>query len=413
MNQNNDKLLKKIILIDVVRIIVLLIWFSLVLAHSSDSELDTQETIPLIDSRLSQEESNTILNESLVFIQILSLYAMEALEKPSDLRLCALEMFRLKPNEKSCRDQYSSWYPKEERDLFKSEMEGKFGGIGLELSDRNGQVIVISPINETPAFRAGFKPEDIVVKVDDKPVLNVIDAVASIRGQPGTAVKVTITRKGQEISFNMIREIIIVSAISTEVINNSAGAIGYIKVKTFSKVMPEEFRSEIIKILQSQGINKFVLDFRNNPGGPLNNALDILYDFANPKDIFITIRERKKETIYDTNYVALMLKKWYPPGMFLGLKIILLINNGSASASEIVAAAMKDWGFPIVGVRSFGKGVGQTLFPLSNDSELRLTTFEFFGGNSKTKINEVGVIPNYEIADEDKQLEKAIELLSR
>lgn len=357
-------------------------------------------------------EAKIIVDESVVFGQILFLYATMALEKPSDLRLCAYEMFRLKPSEQSCRDKYSAWESKEEFEFSKSIVEGKLGGVGLEVSDKEGKVVIVSPIDSTPAFRAGLKSGDIIVKVDNKPVLNLADAVARMRGQPGTPVKVTIKRGGREISFKIVREVIIIHAVSAKIINSPSGAIGYVKVKIFSEIMPEEFRKEITN-LRGKGISNIILDFRNNPGGLLDSVLDILSDFARSGDVSIVVRRRNDKTVFDNQKT----------GSFQDLKAVVIINKGSASASEIFAGAMKDWGFTVVGSRSFGKGVGQTLIPLSNGSMLRLTTFEFLAGNSNTKINDIGVIPTFEISDpapsasevlrEDRQLEKAIEILSR
>ncbi len=393
------------------RLIALAVVFEAAILLLAPAALNAQET-PFISDQISREETKILLEESAIFGQILFLYATKALEKPPDLRLCAYEMFRLKPNENSCRDKHSAWHSKEEYELFESDVEGKFGGIGLEVSDRDGKVVVVAPIDGTPAFRAGFKPEDVIVKVDNKPVSNLMDAVTRLRGKSGVSVEVTVKRDGREILFKVVREIIIVHAVSAKIINSPSGAIGYVKVKTFSEIMPEEFRKEITG-LRAKGITEFILNFRNNPGGLLDSALDILSDFARSGDVLMTMRERNKETVFDNQKT----------GIFQNLKVAVLINKGSASASEIFAGTMKDWGFPVVGSRSFGKGVGQTLLPLANGSKLRLTTFEFLVGNSKTKINDVGVVPTYEVPDpapspaetlrEDKQLEKAIEILSR
>lgn len=384
--------------------------------------LNAQEKTSLASNQFSKEESKIMEDEMVTFGQILFFYATMALEKPPDLRLCAYEMFRLKPNENSCRDKHSAWHSKEEVQALETEIEGNFGGIGLEVSDRDDKVVVISPVDGTPAFRAGLKPEDEIVKVDNKPVLNLMDAQKRLRGKVGVSVEVTVKRNGREIFFKIVRETITVHAVSAKIIENQSGAIGYVKVKTFSEIMPEEFRKEITD-LRGKGVNKVILDFRNNPGGLLNIALDILYDFARSDDIFMVMRERAKSTVFDTTFVKKEFTLNREPGMFRDMRAVILVNKGSASASEIFAGAMKDWGFPVVGSRSFGKGVGQSVFPLANGSALRLTTFEFLVGNSKTKINSVGVIPTYEIPDpapslaeiihQDRQLEKAIETLSR
>ncbi|MBI2446840.1 MAG: S41 family peptidase [Parcubacteria group bacterium] len=358
----------------------------------------------------------------LTFTEILIYYSQLSLDKPADIRTCAYEMLRMKPNEKSCRDKYSAWYSKEESQMFETEMEGKFGGIGLEVSEQDGKVVIVSPIDGTPAYRAGLKSDDVITKVDGIAVVNIMDAVKRMRGKPGTAVDITVDRKGKETTIQVIREIITIHAVSAKTIDGPSGAIDYIKVKTFSEILPEEFRKKMSAI-RAKGIMKVVLDFRNNPGGLLWQALEVLYDFARPGDTLMVMRERDQSTIFDTAYVKKKLELKHEPGMFRDMRVVILVNKGSASASEIFAGTMKDWSFPVVGTNTFGKGVGQTTIPLSNGSLLRLTTFEFLVGNSKTKINDIGVIPTHEVVDpkpsssetlrEDKQLEKAIELLSR
>ncbi len=403
--------------------LAVIFWLAILLILAP-APLSAQEKTSTLPSKLSKEESKILEEEIITFTQILYLYATEALEKPADLRLCAYEMFRMKPNENSCRDKHSAWHSKAEAGLLESDIEGKFGGVGLEVAEKEGKIVVVSPIDSAPAYKAGLKSGDVIVKIDSKPVLNLMDSTMRMRGKPGTSVEITVKRGGRELTFSVVREVITIRAVSAKTIDNPSGAIGYVKVKTFSEVMPEEFRKEITEF-RGKGINKVILDFRNNPGGLLNGALDILYDFARPNDVLMVMREINKETVFDTNYVAPMLAlALREPGIFRDMKVVVLINRGSASASEIFAGAMKDWGFPVVGARSFGKGVGQTVIPLVDGSILRLTTFEFLVGNSKTKINDIGVIPTYEVSDptpsssseilrKDRQLEKAIEILSR
>lgn len=371
---------------------------------------------------LSPEERELTLQETQVFAEILLYYAILSLDKPADIRACAQEMFRMKPNKESCRDKHSAWYSKEESRMLETEMEGRFGGVGLEVSEQDGKVVIISPIDGTPAYRAGLKSGDVITKVDGATVANIMDAVKRMRGQPGVAVGITAERAGKGMTFKVVREVIIAHAVSAKTIDGPFGAIGYIKVKTFSEVLPDEFRKEMSAI-RAKGIMKVVLDFRNNPGGLLWQALEILYDFARSGDTLMVMRERDRSTVFDTAHGKKKLELKHEPGMFRDMRVVILVNKGSASASEIFAGTMKDWGFPVVGTNTFGKGVGQTMISLSNGSRLRLTTFEFLVGNSKTKINDIGVIPTHEVIDpqpsssetlrEDKQLEKAIELLSR
>ena len=371
---------------------------------------------------LPSEEEKIIFEEVTTFAEILLYYSKLSLNKPADIRTCAQEMLRMKPNEKSCRDKHSAWYSKEEAQMLETEVEGKFGGVGLELSEQDGKVVVISPIDGAPAYRAGIKSGDVIIKVNGAAVANIMDAVKRMRGKPGTETKITVDRKGKEVTVKVVREVITTHAVSAKTINGLNSVIGYIKVKTFSKVLPEEFRKEILA-LRAKGVTRVILDFRSNPGGLLLGALEVLYDFARSGDILMVMRERDQSTVYDTAYVKKELKLKHEPGMFRDMRVVIIVNKGSASASEIFAGAMKDWGFPVVGTNTFGKGAGQTMLPLSNGSLLRLTTFEFLVGNSKTKINNIGVIPTHEVVDpqpsssetlrEDKQLEKAIELLFR
>ncbi|MFY9462395.1 MAG: S41 family peptidase [Candidatus Sungiibacteriota bacterium] len=370
---------------------------------------------------VTPEEQKIIVEETRVFMEILAYYAALSLDKPADLRACVQEMFRMKPNEKSCRDKHSTWYSKEEAQMLETEMEGKFGGVGLEVSEQDGKVVVVSPIDGAPAYRAGFKSGDVITKVDGTVVANIMDAVRRMRGKPGVAVEITVDRNGRDLSFKIVREVITVHAVSARTIAGRP-ELGYIKVKTFSEVLPEEFRKEM-SALRAKGVQRVILDYRYNPGGLMWEALEILYDFARPGDVLMVMRERNQSTVYDTAYVKKELELDREAGEFRDMRVVILVNKGSASASEIFTGTMKDWGFAVVGTNTFGKGVGQTVVPLSNGSKLRLTTFEFLVGNSKTKINDIGVIPTYEVVDpqpsvseilrEDKQYEKAIELLSK
>lgn len=386
--------------------------------------------------RPSAEDQKIIEEKAAAFTEVLELYATKSFVKPDNIAACAEEMLQMKKDEgKSCRDRYSAWHPeKEYEEDVAPDSEGRFGGVGLEISQRDGKVVVISPIDGTPGFRAAVKSGDVITKVDGNPVSDVADAVKRMRGKPGTAVELTVEREGKEMVLKIVREVITIHAVSAKTLGGGLSEkIGYLKVKTFSEVLPGEFRKEMLAF-QRSGITKVVLDFRYNPGGRLNDALEILYGFARPGDILIVMRERHKSTVYDAAYVKDLLELYREPGEFRDMKVVVLVNKGSASASEIFSGTMKDWGYSIVGPpcsndndnggpcrSTFGKGVGQTVFPLSDGSVLRLTTFEFLVGNSKTRINEIGVVPTLEVVSptpsvaeilrEDRQLEKAIEIL--
>ncbi|MBI2639984.1 MAG: S41 family peptidase [Candidatus Sungbacteria bacterium] len=383
--------------------------------------------------RIAPEDQRVIREKAAAFAEMLELYAVKSLVRPDNISNCAEEMLQMKANEKSCQDRYSVRHPKEEYEGdVVPEGEGRFGGVGLEVSQQDGKVVVVSPIDGTPAFRAAVKSGDVIIKIDGTAVSGITDAVRRMRGKPGTAVEITVERAGREMVFKIVREVITVHAVSARVFEGPSEKIGYLKVKKFSEILPSDFKKEM-RAFRMSGIRKVVLDFRYNPGGLLNEALEILYGFARPGDVLIVMRERYRSTVYDTAYVKKLFRLNYEPGEFRDMKVVVLVNKGSASASEVFAGTMKDWGYPIVGppcqresddkacTSTFGKGVGQTVFPLSDGSVLRLTTFEFLVGNSKTKINDIGVVPTHYIASpqassaeilrEDRQLEKAIEIL--
>ena len=168
---------------------------------------------------VTPEDEKLIVEQTRVFMEILVNYAAFSLDKPADLRACAQEMLRMKPNEQSCRDKHSAWYSKEEyQETLAPDIQGKFGGVGLEVSEQDGKVVVVSPIDGTPAYRAGLKPGDVIVKVDGTAAANIMDAVKRMRGKSGVAVEIIVDRSGREITFKVIREVITVHAVSAKII---------------------------------------------------------------------------------------------------------------------------------------------------------------------------------------------------
>ena len=392
-----------------------------------------QENSPSVRNRfpgLTLEDAKVVIGQSAVFAEILYSYATKSLNKPENLLACAQEMLRIKANEKSCRDKWSVYMPREVyEEGLAIDQRGKFGGVGIEVGVRDDKVVVISPMDGGPAYRAGVRPGDVILEVGEgdgatKPVQDISDAVRRIRGKVGTKVKIVFGRGEERKALIIVREEITIHAVEKKIL---PGNIGYLKVKTFSAVMPGEFKAALADF-RAKGANKVILDFRYNPGGLMWEAIEVLYEFAKPGDTLMVMRERNRETVFDTTYVKRVLSENSDtfgnrePGTFRDMKVVVLINKGSASASEIFAGTMKDFGYPIVGSRSFGKGVGQTVFPLSDGSELKLTTFEFYVGNARKKVNEAGIEPTHPVNDpepssaevlrEDKQLEKAIEILN-
>jgi len=218
--------------------------------------------------------------------------------------------------------------------------------------------------------------------------------------------------------FTLTREVIHIESVTAVILEAKLGdrkdKIGHVRVLNFRANTVADFE-KAIKTLVEKKVYKVILDFRNNPGGLLSSVLEMLAFFMKAQDIAVTVKERVNEKVYDAAYIAgnYDIRGF---GNFRGMKVVVLINGGSVSASEIFAGVMKDWGYPVVGEKSFGKGVGQSVFKLSDGSTFWLTTFEFLVGNRRVPIRDQGVIPTVlvvqpEDGKQDLQLEKAVELL--
>ncbi len=302
-------------------------------------------------------------------------------------------------------DEYSEYMTKQEWDEFQADALGNYVGIGIYMSvDINNNVVVVSPIKDTPAEEAGLQPGDIIVSVDDENVLGVSSDIVSskIKGPEGTKVKITVSRGTEYLDFEVERKAIKVYHVETEMLENK---IGYISLLTFDEGCSDEFKAGYEK-LKAEGAQKIILDLRNNTGGIVDEAL-LIADMILPKDnkILITVDSKgnKEES----------LSKEEP---IINEDLVVLVNEYSASASEILVGALKDNNkAKIVGTKTYGKGVIQSVFMLDDGSALKLTVNEYFTPN-ETKINKVGITPDYEVeldkeTEEDEQLNKAIEIL--
>ncbi|OGZ95609.1 MAG: hypothetical protein A3I44_03860 [Candidatus Sungbacteria bacterium RIFCSPLOWO2_02_FULL_51_17] len=307
-----------------------------------------------------------------------------------------------------CLDRHSGFSTPDETRMTSEEMSGHFGGVGLQIEPRNGKVVVVSPMEDAPAAKAGILAGDIVVAVRQEneakaaPVTDATDAAKRIRGPVGTKVFVTIERAGKSFEVMLVRADIASSAVKVSTLPDGTG---YIRVSGFTDTAADDLEAAL-KTFQKNGPNpKVILDFRNNPGGYLHSALEMLYYFSkNPDDIMATQRFKRSEKIdrikdWDGEFMEPGTKRVKTAGEYAHYRVAILVNGGSASASEIFAGTMKDWGFAVVGEKSFGKGVGQSVLQLSDNSSFRLTTFEFLVGNSKTKIQEIGVNPTHMVTD--------------
>ncbi|MEK7211239.1 MAG: S41 family peptidase [Patescibacteria group bacterium] len=360
---------------------------------------------------ITPEEDKAIKEQQAIFYDIIRLYAEEALERPQDLVVCAREMLAMRTSDR-CRDKFSRYLTPEEVKQFDADMEGKFGGVGIQFEMKDDKFIVVSPIEGGPAEAAGIKSGDIILKVSGKEPKSKEEVVSLLRGEVGKKVSLTIRRKNaaQPLEFILVRAVIVIKSVKSNVLPENK-KIGVIKINAFDANSGEQFGKAAKNLLQ-RGVTEIVLDLRNNFGGDLHQALAVLMNFAKRGDTLLTIRTRKGGGAV----VCRPLRCGFFPALLSKINIVVLVNGNSASASEIVAGTLKDWGYTLIGQKTYMKGVGQAVFTLSDGSRLILTTFEFLVGNSKTRVHKIGVIPTIEIpASEDKEsdaeMEKAIEIL--
>ncbi|WP_352420272.1 S41 family peptidase [Proteiniborus sp.] len=299
-------------------------------------------------------------------------------------------------------DDYSFYYNKEEFEELTQTVSGDFGGIGLHITEKNGHVTVLTPINGTPGFRAGIKPDDIVVSVDDIDIKGFTSKQAAdlMRGEPGSKVKLGIVREGEPkvLYFDIVRELIIINPIEYEILKDN---IGYIKIIEFN----EHTLENVLKALgqfKIEKVDKVIFDVRNNPGGSLNEVVNVLR-FLVPRGPIVHIKYSNGEIATYNSY-----------NDDVNFKLAVLVNKGSASASEIFAGAIKDLGVgTIIGTTTFGKGTVQSIMPLVNGGGIKLTIAEYLTANMNP-VNKVGIEPDIIVenkTEEDLQLKKAIQVL--
>ncbi|MEC7786607.1 MAG: S41 family peptidase [Nitrospinota bacterium] len=266
------------------------------------------------------------------------------------------------------------------------ETTGKFGGLGIEISMRDGILTVVSPIDDTPAFRAGVKAGDKIIKIEDESTLDMTlqDAVSLLRGETGSPINITIFRKNFKApkEFTIVRDIIKVRSVVHKLYQAD---IGYIKIRSFSKNTSSDL-DKALADLEKKGITKLILDVRNNPGGLLNQAVEVTDRFLNRENLIVYTKGRSNEQNMRFTSHDKVAGVNYP--------LIILVNGGSASASEIVAGALQDLNRAIVlGTPTFGKGSVQTIIPLSDGSALKLTTARYYTPSGRV-IQENGIEPD-------------------
>jgi len=311
-------------------------------------------------------------------------------------------------------DPYSSYMSPEIYNEMQTATSGEFGGLGIEVGMESGVIKVISPIDGTPASRAGIKAGDYIVKIENTQVQGktLSEAVDLMRGPVGSSIELTVRRRGKKkaLTFNITREIIEIQSVKTDLLENN---IGYIRLTSFNENSGEQIEVKIKDLEKNQNIKAYILDLRNNPGGLLSQAIRISDFFLDNGEIVSTKSRKASEN-----------RKWFARKGDLtnGKTLLVLINYGSASASEIVAGALKDHKRAIIlGENSYGKGSVQSIMPLKNKGAIRLTVAKYYLPSGKS-ISEVGVSPDIEINEEgddfkiktdtDNQLNYAIKLLN-
>ena len=311
-------------------------------------------------------------------------------------------------------DPYSAYMSPEMYKEMQTETSGEFGGLGIEVSMEAGVVKVITPIDSSPADKVGVKAGDYIIKINETQVQGktLSQAVELMRGPVGSDIEITVRRIGvkKSLTFKITRDIIQVSSVKSEIINKN---IGYLRLTSFNENSSNQVKKEITKFKKNKEIKNYILDLRNNPGGLLSQAIKISDFFLDNGEIVSTKSKRKYEN-----------RKWFAKkgDMIDGETMIVLINYGSASASEIVAGSLKDHKRAIlVGESTYGKGSVQSIIPLKNNGAIRLTVSKYYLPSGKS-ISKVGVAPDIEVAENseefrlntetDNQLEFAIKLLN-
>jgi carboxyl-terminal processing protease len=288
----------------------------------------------------------------------------------------------------SSLDPHSSFMPPEAFKEMQIDTKGEFGGLGIQIGIKDKILTIIAPIEDTPAHEAGVQAGDRIIKIEGESTkdISLHEAVSKLRGPKGTDVTITIVREGLEkpLDITITRDIIKLKSVKTRVLDDN---IGYVKLTQFQEKSAKDLR-KALKELSEKDINALILDLRNNPGGLLKGAVDVTSQFLPPGKLVVYIKGKNGDK---TDFDTVNGNKYYEYPM------VVLVNGGSASASEIVAGALQDWGKAVVlGSQTFGKGSVQTVIPLSDGSALRLTTARYYTPKGRS-IQTTGITPDIEV----------------
>ncbi|MGB4703345.1 MAG: S41 family peptidase [Syntrophomonadaceae bacterium] len=310
----------------------------------------------------------------------------------------------------SLGDPYSKLLDKQTWEDLQVRLKAQFGGIGVYiLQDEAGRLKIVNPIKGTPAYKAGLQNGDIIIRINGESALNMTqdEAVHLMRGEPGTQLVLTIYREsdGKEHEFTIIREIINVPSVEYRMLDDSP-AIGYIKLNQFHARSAQEMADALNGMLKDHRMEGLVLDLRGNGGGEFEASVEIANLFLDDQEVVKVVDARNNETVHRAS------------GGSVDIPMVVLVNEDSASAAEILAGALQDnQRAVLVGEKTYGKGLVQTIYPLRDGSALKLTTQKYFTPKG-IDINEIGIVPDYIVeqdtdAQKDLQLEKAVELLKK
>jgi carboxyl-terminal processing protease len=338
----------------------------------------------LIGQGLAQAKPDTY-SELKAFTQALELVKRNYVEVPNDKDLIQGAIRGMV----SSLDPHSSYMDERSFKEMNLDIKGEFTGVGIQIGMKNQQLTIIAPIEDTPGFRAGLAAGDKILKINDEWTrdMTIDQAVDKMRGPKGTDVRLLILREGSEKpkEFKITRDVIKVASVKSEMLDKD---IGYLKIIQFQGQTAEELETALTK-LESKGMKKLVLDLRNDPGGLLDASVDVSSKFLPREKLVVYLQGRNKSDRKDFLTEGVERPREYP--------MVVLVNTGSASASEIVAGALQDSKRAlIVGTQTFGKGSVQTVFPLEGGGGIRLTTAKYYTPNGRS-IQNVGITPDIEV----------------